>query len=52
MGENMLNFNLVKRVSGPSVGKGAESVGGKVNLPVRDTGNEGQSAKSTGGEED
>jgi hypothetical protein len=52
MGGKMLNFNLVKSASGQVTGKGADSVDGKGNLPARDSGNDTQSAKGTGGEED
>ena len=48
----MLNFNLVKSAAGPVVGNAADTVDGNVELPVRDAGNETQSTKSTGGEED
>ncbi len=48
----MLNFNLVKRASGPVTVNVADTVDGNVNLPARDAGNETQSTKSTGGEED
>ena len=48
----MLNFNLVKRASGPVTSNAADTVDGNVNLPVRDTGNDTQSTKSTGGDED